>query len=487
VHILFVTSEFHPLAKSGGLADAVAALAKALALRDHRVTVVMPRYRTVPSEGFRDLGIPVGVPLGYREEWIGVHHGEAKGVRIYLLDHQQFFDREGIYGPSAASAYGDNLRRFSLLSRGALQLSLALDLQPDIIHAHDWPTALVPVFLKTEYEQLLEQIGLVFSIHNFGYHGWWPRGEVNHTGLAGEHLHTGGLLQGTEINLVRGAITTADRIVAVSPRYAREITEPEYSFGLHEETRQLNGRLTGILNGVDTTEWNPRTDPLIAQQYSEVDLAGKAACKGTLQREFGLSFNPDIPVIGMVTRLTEQKGIGALFGPGYGCLFRICTELSVQVVFLGTGEEWCQEEIRRLADRLPNFSAYIGYSEVLAHRITAGSDFFLMPSTYEPCGLNQMYAMRYGTIPIVTQTGGLADTVDFTVGFHVNRYSPESIFSAVSRAVTVFSSDRPRIKAMRVTGMKQDFSWDRSALQYEQIYREIGRFAGSTAVLGDSA
>lgn len=487
MHILFVSSEFHPLAKSGGLADAVASLAKALVLRGHRVTVVMPRYRAVPSEDFHDLKIPVGVPLGYREEWIGVYQGDADGVRVYLLDHREFFDRDGIYGPSAASAYHDNLRRFSLLSRGALQLILALDLRPDIIHAHDWPTALVPVLLKNGYERLLEGVGTVFSVHNFGYHGWWPRYEADQVGLTDEHLHAGGVLQGTEINLVRGAITSADRIVAVSPSYAREITEPGYSFGLHNETRALNGRLTGILNGLDTDEWNPRTDPHITQRYTERDFTGKAVCKTTLQREFGLPYNPDIAVIGMVTRLTEQKGIGALFGPGHGCLFRICTELPVQVVFLGTGEDWCQDEIRNLASRLPNFSACIGYSEALAHKITAGSDFFLMPSTYEPCGLNQMYAMRYGTIPIVTRTGGLADTVDFTTGFQINRYSPESIFSAVARAATVFTTDPPRINAMRIAGMSRDFSWDHSALRYEQLYRESGRYAGSDAELGDSA
>lgn len=474
MHILFVSSEFHPHAKSGGLADAVAALAKALVKRGHRVTVVLPRYASVETTAFTDLRIPVGVPLGYREEWIGVFQGAHDGVELYLIDHEALLARPGIYGPSASSAYEDNLRRFSLLSRGALQIAMALGWSPRIIHSHDWPTALTPLFHRAFYgETSLAGAGTVFSIHNFGYQGWYPARDAENTGLSSQQLDEAGLVAEGEVNLVRGALRTAGRIVAVSPRYAREIQTAPYGFGLQGEAAGRADHLRGILNGIDDEEWDPETDRSIAANFSRHDLSGKGVCKRTLQHEFGLPRNEEIPLVGMVTRLTEQKGIGALFGPGHGSLYRVCTELPLQFVFLGSGEVWCEEEIRKLAERLPNFSAIIGYDHALAHRIEAGCDFFLMPSTYEPCGLNQMYAMRYGTIPIVTATGGLADTVDEETGFLIRRYSPEGIFLALHEAVRTFLNRKDRIRRMQDLGMSRDFRWDGSAAAYEDVYREL--------------
>lgn len=469
MHILFVSSEFHPHAKSGGLADAVASLAVALVSRGHRVTVVLPFYSSVPAEDTEDLGIPLGVPLGFREEWTGIRRGLHAGVELYWLVHEGLFGRPGIYGPSPSQAYHDNLRRFSLLSLGALQLIRAMGWTPDIVHAHDWPSALAPVFHHLRARN--DSTATVFSIHNFGYQGWYPWDQGVHTGLTTQELTECGVLSHGELNLVRGALRTAQRIVAVSPRYAREIQTVEHGFGLHEETRNRGAHLVGILNGIDLDEWDPGSDHFLGAHYSAADMSGKQQCKRMLQREFNLPANDTVPVIGMVTRLTEQKGIGALFGPGHGSLYRICSELPVQFVFMGSGEEWCQEEIGTLSSRLRNFAAIIGYDHALAHRVEAGSDFFLMPSTYEPCGLNQMYAMRYGTIPIVNPTGGLADTVDETTGFLMSEYSPDGIFRAVRDAVTVYMHDRERLSGMRISGMARDFGWDRSAALYENLYR----------------
>lgn len=479
MHILFVSSEFHPLAKSGGLADAVASLAKALAKRGHRVTVVLPQYSFVDGYECTALSPPVGVPLGYREEWIGLRFIEHEGVELYMVDHRELLARPGIYGPSPASAYGDNLRRFSLLTRGALQIALALEWSPQVIHSHDWPTALTTVFHRLFYgETRLAGAGTVFSIHNFGYQGWYSLSDAQNTGLTRVQMEEAGLVGNSEVNLVRGALRQADRIVAVSPRYAREIQTAHFGFGLQEEARARGADLRGILNGIDEDEWNPESDTLIPATFSRHDRKGKSVCKRTLQNEFGLPCNEETPLVGMVTRLTEQKGIGALFGPGHGCLYRVCTELPLQFVFLGSGETWCEEEIGRLADRLPGFAALIGYSEALAHRITAGCDFFLMPSTYEPCGLNQMYAMRYGTVPVVTETGGLADTVDGETGFLIRQYSPEGIYLALHEAVQTYLQRKERLERMRDEGMSRDFRWDRSASAYEDLYREITTIRG---------
>lgn len=469
------------MAKSGGLADAVASLAKTLFSRGNRVSLVLPRYQSIDLEGWTDLKIPLGVPLGDQEIWTGCHHRELGGVDLFALDHGELFRRPGIYGPSPAEAYGDNLRRFSLLSRGALQLALALDLRPQIIHAHDWPTALVPVFHRLFYRETpLGGARTVFSIHNFGYQGWSPLARSRETGLSPEERGRAGLEHNQEINLVKGALTTADALVAVSPRYAREIQTPAFGFGLHREITQQKEKLTGILNGIDREEWNPQHDTALPACYSRENRRGKALCKATLQIEFGLPPEPEVPLIGMVTRLTEQKGIGALFGNGTrqagterGALRRICEELPLQVILIGTGEAWCQEEIQRLSAELPNFSALIGYSETLAHRITAGSDFFLMPSTYEPCGLNQLYALRYGTIPVVTPTGGLADTVDSETGVLIRHYSPEGIFAALQEACRIYQEPSRRLEDLRDAAMARDFGWDRSAKDYQDLYSSL--------------
>jgi starch synthase len=474
VNILFVSSEYHPFAKAGGLADAVSSLAQALAGRGHTVSVVLPRYRSIDPAGLTDLHTPLGVPLGTGEEWCGVYHLLHQEVNLYFLEHLDLFGaRAGVYGPSPASAFADNARRYAFLSRGALQLALARDLKPEIIHAHDWPTALVPALVNLVYRPAghFSESRIVFSIHNFGYQGIFGGHDAVETGLTASQLAASDLYQKDDINFIKSAVHHADWLVAVSPRYAMEIQQPEFGFGLHRDVRSRAPRVTGILNGIDLEEWNPEGDPYLADSFSATDRAGKKANKKLLQQELGLPVDPGVPVIGMVTRLVDQKGVGPLFTPGEAAMRRICAELPVQVALLGSGADWVEEEVRSLNREFENFSGTVGYDNRLAHLIEAGSDFFLMPSTYEPCGLNQMYSMRYGTLPIVTRTGGLADTVDGKTGFFVEECEAGAIFTAVENAVNLFRTDAARITRMRKAGMNRDFSWYRSAAAYEELYR----------------
>lgn len=474
MNILFISSEYHPFAKAGGLADAVSSLAQALAARDHTVSVVLPRYGSISTDSMTSLDMPLGVPLGYREEWCGVFHHVHQGVNLYFLEHQALFGgRDGVYGPTPASAYDDNARRYAFLSRGALQLSLALGLEPEVIHAHDWPTALVPAYINLSYRPAGHFLAsrIVFSIHNFGYQGIFAGSDAGDVGFSASQLSASGLFQGNDINFIRSAVHHSDWLVAVSPRYAQEIQQPRFGFGLHRDIQRRAPRVTGILNGIDVTEWDPASDEYLPATYSSADLAGKTENKRQLQEEMGLAVDPKVPVVGMVTRLVDQKGIGPLFDPSSAAMERICMSLPVQVALLGSGAAWVEAEIQRLARKYSNLAATIGYSNGLAHRIEAGSDFFLMPSTYEPCGLNQMYSMRYGTLPIVTRTGGLADTVDAETGFFIEESEGDAIFTAVEHATALFRDDPQEIQRMRSTAMGRDFTWDRSAREYEALYQ----------------
>ncbi|MFW5695386.1 MAG: glycogen synthase [Alkalispirochaeta sp.] len=475
--ILFVSSEYHPFAKAGGLADAVSSLASALADRGHTVSVVLPRYGSISTASMEPLNLPLGVPLGYREEWCAVYHQQHLGVDLYFLEHEALFGgRDGVYGPTPASAYQDNARRFAFLSRGALQLGLALQLDPDVVHAHDWPTALVPAFINLIYRPAghFVESRIVFSIHNFGYQGIFAGSDGQEIGLSASQLSAGNVYQGNDINFLKSAVHHSDWLVAVSPRYALEIQQPRFGFGLHRNIQRRARRVTGILNGIDVTEWDPATDEYLPARYSAADISGKAENKQRLQEELRLPVDPHVPIVGMVTRLVDQKGIGPLFDSESAAVDRMCRELPVQVALLGSGAAWVEEEITRLASEYPNFAATIGYSNGLAHRIEAGSDFFLMPSTYEPCGLNQMYSMRYGTLPIVTRTGGLADTVDTDTGFFIEESTAQAIFTAVEHAVTLYQNQPEEIEKMRGAAMVRDFTWDRSAREYEELYTRRG-------------
>ncbi|MDR3343724.1 MAG: glycogen synthase [Treponema sp.] len=483
--ILMATSEALPFAKTGGLADAVSALSLALAKQGHEVRMVIPRYYSIDRSKLRLLDGAMGVPTGGYEEWSAVYTAALPGssknpVLVYFIDHEQFFGRDGIYGVPSEPDFLDNPRRFTFFSRAVFQLCRKIGWYPDVLHAHDWPTALVPVFLKYgertgEFAKTIS----VLTIHNLGYQGIYNRDNYYYANLGWDVFYWAGFDDWNMMNLLKAGINSADKLNTVSPNYAAETQTQVHGFRLDGVLRYRSGDYTGILNGIDTEVWNPKTDSYIPRPYSSTDMTGKAAAKEALQKAFNLPVEPDIPLIGMVTRLTEQKGVGELFGPAYGSIWSICRDMNLQMVLIGSGEAWCENEIKSLAYRLSNFKAHIGYSETESHLIEAGSDFFLMPSRYEPCGLNQMYSLAYGTLPIVRNTGGLADTVvNFNqetgegTGFMFDDLTPSAIYNTVGWAVWAYYNRRPQIEAMRLTGMKHDFSWEKSAKKYLALYEK---------------
>ncbi len=487
--ICMTTSEAVPYAKTGGLADAVSALALALRALGHDVRIVLPRYYGIDRSRLEPVAGPLGVPVGTGEEWAAVYRTDLAGtngaqaitVPVYFIDHEKYFGRDGIYGTPAEPDYADNPLRFTFFSRAVFQLCRKLDWYPDILHAHDWPTALVPVLLKHgERKGPFARTSSVLTIHNLGYQGVYAKDFYPYTGLAAEAFSATGLADWDRMNLLKAGLVCADKLTTVSPTYAEETKTEAYGFRLDGVLRERERDYIGILNGVDTETWNPAKDAYIPKAYGPKSTAGKAAAKEALQKEFGLPLAADVPVIGMVTRLTEQKGVGELFGPAYGSAWSICADMRLQLVLIGTGERWCEEEIKSLSSRLPNFKARIGYSERLSHLIEAGSDFFLMPSRYEPCGLNQMYSLAYGTPPIVRRTGGLADTVEnfdqesgAGTGFMFDQLTPRAIYDTVGWAVWAYYNKREQVEAMRLRGMAQDFSWERSARKYVDLYESM--------------
>ncbi len=478
MHVLMVTSEAAPFAKSGGLADAVSALSKALRRLGHDVRIVMPRYRDLTNADPDNMEMELTVGMGWSDEKARVFTAVLpdSDVPVYFLQHAGFFDREGIYGSKAEPDYGDNPRRFAFLSRAAFRLCEALGWVPDVLHAHDWPSSFVPVF-KRHSEPGFAGALSVLTIHNLGYQGVYPKTSFPGLGMDWNLFHGAGFEYYDSVNLLKGGIASADRLTTVSPTYAREIQTPELGCALDGLLRSRSNSLVGILNGVDGFDWNPVHDPYLPAQYSVDDLSGKAACKAALQAEFGLPLSPEKPLIGMVSRLTDQKGVGELFGPTYGCAARLCFDMDLQFVVQGTGEPWCEAELRVLSQNVPNFKAKIGYSERIAHLIEAGADFFMMPSRYEPCGLNQMYSLRYGTLPIAHRTGGLADTIsNFNqetgagTGFLFDQLTPRAIYDTTGWAIWAYYNRAGQMLDMKKRAMRLEFSWDLAAREYEALY-----------------
>jgi starch synthase len=488
--ILMVSSEAVPFAKTGGLADMVSALSITLAKLGHEVKIAMPRYYSIDRDRLKPLPGALGVPAGGGEEWSAVYTAELPGtpeknpVRVYFIDHEIFFGRDGVYGTPSQPDFPDNSRRFTFFCRAAFQLCRKIRWYPDVLHAHDWPGAMAPVYLKFA-ERVpgssggFEKTVSVLTIHNLGYQGIYSKDNFGYAGLGWDVFYNAGFEDWNMMNLLKAGLYSADRLNTVSPNYAEETKTQAHGFRLDGVLRYRSADYSGILNGIDRGVWNPETDPLIPKTYSAKNMAGKADAKAALQKEFGLPQDSAVPVIGMVTRLTEQKGVGELFGPAYGAAWSICRDMNLQLVLIGSGEAWCEHEIQSLASRLSNFRARIGYSEETSHLIEAGSDFFLMPSRYEPCGLNQMYSLAYGTLPIVRRTGGLADTVEnygedkgTGTGFMFDDLTPSSIYNTAGWAVWAWYNRRQHIEAMRQRAMKRNFSWEKSAEKYLEMYEE---------------
>ncbi len=487
--ILMVTSETVPFAKSGGLADMVGALSVELKNQGEDVRIVMPRYYSIPKEGLRDLG-SLSVHMGYGEQWCQVLETCLPGtdVPVYFLDHEHYFGRNGIYGPTPGSSFDDNPQRFAFLSVASFQLCRKLQWIPDVMHCHDWVSGPVPLLLKAK-ERWGDFAGTssVLTIHNLGYQGTFGQDMAAALPLS---LHDIAVNHGThekDVNYLKMGIENAEIISTVSPSYAEEIKSPIAGNGLDGSLRYREHDLFGILNGMDYGEWNPESDPFLTPlNFSADSLENKAKLKMQFQEEAGLEVNPDIPLFGMVSRLVDQKGFGDLCGPGHGKLYSILKDMHVQFVIVGTGEEWCENELKHLDASLRNLKTYITYSNRLAHLVEGASDFFLMPSKYEPCGLNQLYSLRYGTLPVVRRTGGLADTVEQYnektgegTGFLFDDIDPVNIYYTVGWAVSTWYDRPEHIRKMRKEAMSRRFSWDKSAKRYRELYQwsldRIGR------------
>ena len=462
LQVLFVVSECVPYAKTGGLADVAGALPIALAQRGHDVRVVMPRYRCTRSQPAERLAEPFAVAMGTSTRWCAVYRSDAHGVPVYLLEHDVLYDRDGIYGDQHGS-FGDNALRYALLSRGALALRDYLGFHPGVLHVHDWQASLIPALVAPQPDRP----ATVLTIHNLGYQGVFGLDTAAALGLDEAAWRALDIEHFGSLNLLKGGIVNATCVNTVSPRYATEIRSEEGGAGLDAVLRSRGDALVGILNGIDDTTWDPRSDRHLPAHYSPADLANKAKCKAALQRELGLPARPDVPLIGMVSRLAPQKGIDVVAEAMSQLL-----GLDLQFAIVGSGEAWAESFFRRLHATVPNVGAHIGYDERLSHWIEAGSDLFLMPSRYEPCGLNQLYSQRYGTPPIVRAVGGLMDTVTHGVdGFVFHTLTAPVLVGAVAEAAETFRS-RPEVyRAMQHNGMRKRMGWDQAAMAYEALYR----------------
>ncbi len=455
MNILMVASEATPFSKTGGLADVLGGLPAALAARGEQVAVVTPAYRQnqypdPPREVYRNLWIPLGP--GYS---VDVWELTERNVNFYFVHCPPLFDRDGIYG-SAGADFPDNHIRYGVLSMAALGVARHL-FPANIIHAHDWQTGLLPVYLREHFSAHPSFAGVkvLFTIHNLGYQGIFPPGVMSEIGLDPRLLNPDQLEFYGNLSLLKGGIAWSDAISTVSKGYAREIQTPEYGFGLDGFLRK-HRPIFGIVNGVDYVEWDPENDPHIARNYSVKDLSGKRACKRALLEEFGLPVDLDRPLIGIVSRFASQKGFDLVADAAPGLLAE-----DVSVVVLGSGEAEYEAMFRYLAEARPlQVGARIGYDNPLAHRIEAGADIFLMPSHYEPCGLNQIYSLKYGTVPVVRATGGLDDTIDEDTGFKFRDYTGSALLRAVHAAVTAYHDQDEWVSMMR-RGMQKDFFLER--------------------------
>ncbi|MEQ1870426.1 MAG: glycogen synthase GlgA [Vicinamibacterales bacterium] len=471
--VLIIGSEALPFSKTGGLADVLGALPQAIARLGWDVTLVVPRYRgTTVGERVDRIAVTVG---GFHAE-VDVYQADlGDGARALLVHEPSLYDRDSLYAANGVD-YPDNARRFGVLARVALELSVRKGAGPHVVHAHDWQAGLAPVYLDTVYKThpLLGQSASVFTIHNMAYQGafesdWLPRLDLPWSLLSIEEMEFWG-----RISFLKGAINHADAITTVSPTYAREIQTPAFGFGFDGILRERADRLEGILNGIDTTQWDPATDAWLPSTFSRDDLTGKRDAKAIVLARYGLPADVvglQRPLIGMISRMVDQKGLDLIEALGDEL-----ASMGASIVVLGTGDRRYEQWWRGLAARHGStIGVQVGFDEGLAHLIEAGADMFLMPSRFEPCGLNQMYSLRYGTVPIVRRVGGLADTVRderegaAATGFVFDEYTPKALRETLVRALGVFS-DKQRWLALQRSGMAQDHSWDRSAREYVKIY-----------------
>ncbi len=485
MHIAFVASECVPFSKTGGLADVVGALPPALAALGHQVSVFLPRYRQTKLADAKPVLRSVTVPFDDRYRFCSVlDGGEKAGVRFYFIDYPPFFERDALYGTPSGD-YPDNAERFSLFCRAALEATKILG-APDVFHCHDWQSALVPILLRSVYadDPVLRGAGIVFTIHNMGYQGVFPPDTLPLLQLSWDLFTMDKMEFYSKANFLKGALVSSDFITTVSKKYSQEIQTAEYGFGLEGVLRARAASVTGILNGVDYNEWSPQTDKFAVAKFSPEDLSGKALCKKDLLAAFGVpEANAATPVIGIVSRFAAQKG--------FDLIAQIADRLvreEMIVVALGSGDQEYEELFRRLNKQYPSkFAVKVAYDNAIAHKIEAGSDMFLMPSRYEPCGLNQIYSLKYGTVPVVRATGGLDDTIEpwdvktgKGTGFKFSEYSGEALLGTLRAALTAYKDQKAWQTLMR-NGMTRDFSWTASAKEYVRVYERAKQSRASAA------
>ena len=475
MNILYVTSEAAPFCKTGGLADVAGSLPCALAKQGDNVSVILPLYQGV-TEGFGgelEFVKWTYVRLAWRSVYCGLFHAERDGVNWYFIDNEYYFRRPELYG------YYDDAERFGFFSRAVSELLPDLPNRPDVVHCNDWQTALVPIYIHDEAvrTEFYKGIQTVITIHNIEYQGRYGRSLLEDLfGLPSGWYDGGTLAYEDDINLLKGAIVNSDAVTTVSPTYAQELKYAYFAHGLDRVISSCEGKLYGVLNGIDAESYDPRHDAAIASAYSETDLSGKAVCKAALQQELGLERRADTPIIAMVTRLVSHKGLDLVCETLDAML-----EKDVQFVLLGKGDAQYEEFFNYAAQRYPGrVAVWCGYAEALSRKVYAGSDLFLMPSKSEPCGLSQMIAMRYGTVPIVRETGGLKDTVHAYEacngtgnGFSFANYNAGDMLYVVREAIDLYHEDPAAFRTLRKRGMTADFGWERSAQVYHTIYSSL--------------
>ena len=477
MQLFFAASEVAPFIKTGGLADVAGSLPNALAKLGHDVRVILPLYSAIPAKWRRQMTFlkRFHFPLSWRNAYCGLFSLEYQGLTYYFIDNEYYFKREGLYGQF------DDGERFAYFSRAVVEVPVQLGWSPDVIHCNDWQTGLVPVYLleARHREPLLKHTKSVFTIHNIEYQGRFDRNILGDVlGLDEGYFREDMLSYYGDVNLVKGAIYAADYITTVSPTYAKELQYAFYAHGLEGVIADNYHKFTGILNGIDMVHNDPANDPFLPAPYSAADLSGKAACKAALQEKLGLDVNPDVPIIACISRLVAHKGYGLVTAA-----FPKIMEHHVQFVVLGTGDWGIESFFRKGALEYPGrVSANLMYSAELASQLYAGADLLLMPSIAEPCGLSQMIAMRYGTVPIVRLTGGLKDSVPAYnpttgtgLGFTFGSITPGDLLGAIDRGLEVYENDRPNWIGLMERGMTTDFSWDQSATAYEKVYNQVIR------------
>lgn len=490
MRILLASGEVHPYSKTGGLGDMASALAKALAAQGNQVGIVTPLYRGIREKfrGLKPLDYKLATPLDNETITGSVWTLEPRpGLTIYFIDQPRFFNRPELYQERGVE-YPDNAQRFIFLSKAVAHLARHLELEPEIVHVHDWHVGMTPLFIRHQRDAdgWTNAPATVLTIHNLAYQGAYPAADYRFANLPNSYFSPSGVEFYKQVNFLKAAIVYSDTITTVSPKYATEITTPEFGCGLDGVLRGRATDLVGILNGVDYDEWRTNDNPFLPGPYNASNLSGKNTNKLAVQREMGLPQDPAIPLFGSVTRLAHQKGVDMTVQA-----LESVIDANFQFVILGSGQPEFERAVLELAKRYPQkVAAKIGFDNRLSHRIEAGCDFFLMPSRFEPCGLNQMYSLRYGTVPIVRATGGLDDSVtdaredlDFVNGIKFNECSPEALAKAIRKALALY--DRPELlHHVRINGMAADFSWESTAQRYVDVYHKaIAKIAAPVAAI----